>query len=53
MKIKIGKKAMDIPIHWLIIFVIFLIILILIAYSSFKKGGGLLSDLFSSMRGGG
>ncbi|MBN1544056.1 hypothetical protein JW898_01185 [Candidatus Woesearchaeota archaeon] len=53
MRLKFGKKAFDVQIHWIIIFVVFLIILILIAVGASQKSGGLLSNLFSSMRGGG
>ena len=54
MKMRLGKKAFELPpIHFLLLFVALLVILIYIAYTSYTKGGGLLSNLFSSMRGGG
>jgi hypothetical protein len=53
MKLRLGKKAMEIPIHWLIIFVVFLIVLIVIAISAFNKQEGMLANLFSSLKGGG
>ncbi len=52
MRIGFGKKAMDIPLHWLIIFVVLLIIMIIMAVSGYRKSDGLLGGLFSSMRGG-
>ena len=53
MKLKLGKKAMDIPIHWIIIFVVFLIVLMAIAYGAYTKSGGMLGNLFGAIRGGG
>lgn len=47
-----SKKAMDIPIHWIILFVIVLLVMIAIAYQAFSSGDGLLASLFANLRGG-
>ncbi|MFC1742279.1 hypothetical protein ACFL3V_07125 [Nanoarchaeota archaeon] len=52
MMLRLGKKA-EIPIYQLILFVIILIVCAIIAFSAFSKSGGLLSNLFSAIRGGG
>ena len=48
MELKIGKKA-AIPIHWIIIFVVVLVMVLIIAAGAFKDSGGLMDKLFSSM----
>lgn len=53
MKLKLGKKGIEFPLHWLIIFVIVLFIIIYIAYSAYTKSGGLLGGLADAVRGRG
>lgn len=51
MKLRLGKKAMEIPIHYIIIFAILLIICLLIIGSVYFKAAGdegLISRMFGS-----
>lgn len=45
--------VMGIPIHYLLIFVAFLLVLLVIIIMMSRKQGGLLGNLFDSMRGAG
>ncbi|MBW2967490.1 hypothetical protein KY362_03315 [Candidatus Woesearchaeota archaeon] len=51
MKFHLGKKAMEIPIHWVIIFAVLLLICLIIIGSVYSKaagGDGLIARMFGS-----
>ena len=50
MKLKLGKKAMDIPIGKFFLFVALLVILVLIVITVYKATQGELGDFFGGLK---